>query len=119
MRPAGAEADHQRLLVDPAEAAERLLRRARHDLGAEVEQHEQVAQVGGEERHLVGARDEQLLGAATIASIAGLDRRERETLRAVSSTLTWSAASAVSNSFWSSENSGSRAAGAPVGRPGA
>ena len=32
---------------------------------------------------------------------------ERDVLRAVSSTLTWSAASAVSNSFWSSENSGS------------
>ena len=31
---------------------------------------------------------------------------ERETLRAVSSTLTWSAAIACSNGFWSSENSG-------------
>ncbi len=35
---------------------------------------------------------------------------ERDDLRAVSSTLTWSAASAVSNSFWSSENSGADAA---------
>ncbi len=31
---------------------------------------------------------------------------ERESLRAVSSTLTWSAPSAASNSVWSSENSG-------------
>src|SRR3954449_3426957 len=45
-------------------------------------------------------------GAEAIASIAA-STSERETLRAVSSTLTWSAASAVSNSLWSSENSGS------------
>src|SRR5439155_26656940 len=37
----------------------------------------------------------------------------RETLRAVSSWLRWSAASAVSNSFWSSENSGARDSGVP------
>src|SRR3954471_12372729 len=51
-------------------------------------------------------------GAEAIASIAA-SMSERETLRAVSSTLTWSAASEVSNSLWSSENSGS-ATGAPV-----
>ena len=49
-------------LVDPAQAPERLLRRAGDDLGAEVEQHQQVAQVAGEERHLVGAGDQHLLG---------------------------------------------------------
>ena len=36
----------------------------------------------------------------------------RESLRAVSSTLTWSVASAVSNSVWSSENSGAAATAA-------
>ena len=56
-------------------------------------------------------------GAATIASIACSTVR-RETLRAVSSTLTWSAASDVSNSFWSNANSGA-AAGAPLVGPGA
>jgi hypothetical protein len=40
-----------------------------------------------------------------IASIAA-STWERETLRAVSSTLTWSAAMADSNGLWSSENSG-------------
>ena len=75
------------------------------DLGAQVEQHQQVAQVAGEERHLVGARDQHLLGRRR--SRRSRPRpRERESLRAVSSTLTWSAASAASNSFWSSENSG-------------
>ena len=34
----------------------------------------------------------------------------RDSLRAVSSTFTWSAASAVSNSVWSSENSGAAVA---------
>src|SRR5439155_1316929 len=55
VRPAGREPDHERVLVDPAEAREPLLRRRRDDLAAEVEQHQQVAQVGGEEGHLVGA----------------------------------------------------------------
>ena len=41
-----------------------------------------------------------------IASMAA-STCERETLRAVSSTLTWSAATADSNALWSSENSGS------------
>src|SRR3954452_20928047 len=45
-------------------------------------------------------------GEEAIASIAA-STSERDTLRAVSSTLTWSAASAVSYSLWSSENSGS------------
>src|SRR5438309_2249199 len=40
---AGREPDHQRPLVDPAEAREPLLRRARHHLATEVEQHEEVA----------------------------------------------------------------------------
>src|SRR3954452_7329999 len=39
---------------------------------------------------------------------------ERDILRAVSSTLTWSAPSDVSNSLWSSENSGSTVAFAPA-----
>ena len=43
--------------------------------------------------------------AVAIASIAP-STSERETLRAVSSTLTWSAATACSNGVWSSENSG-------------
>ena len=43
--------------------------------------------------------------AWAIASIAASTSR-RLTRRAVSSTLTWSAATAVSNSLWSSENSG-------------
>src|SRR3954452_17393126 len=45
-------------------------------------------------------------GEEAIASMAA-STSERETLRAVSSTLTWSAASAVSYSLWSRENSGS------------
>src|SRR3954452_10274065 len=43
--------------------------------------------------------------ASAIASIAA-STSERDTLRAVSSTLTWSAATAVSKSLWSSEKSG-------------
>ena len=43
--------------------------------------------------------------AETIASIAA-STSERLSLCAVSSTLTWSAASAASNSVWSRENSG-------------
>ena len=39
-----------------------LLGRAGHDLRAQVEQHQQVAQVAGEERHLVGAGDQHLAG---------------------------------------------------------
>ena len=40
---------------------------------------------------------------------------DRDILRAVSSTLTWSAATAVSKSLWSSEKSGSAdAVGVPV-----
>src|SRR3954466_7138124 len=44
-------------------------------------------------------------GAAAIASMAA-STSERETLRAVSSTLTWSAATACSNGLWSSEKRG-------------
>ena len=104
VRAAGGEADHERALVDPAEPRERLLRGRGRDLGTHVEQHQQVAQVGGEEGHLVGAGDQDPLGVA-IASIAA-STSERETLRAVSSTFTWSAATAGSNGFRSSENSG-------------
>ena len=56
-RPA-RQADHERALVDAPEPRQRLLRRRGGDLGADVEQHQQVAQVGGEERHLVGAGDQ-------------------------------------------------------------
>ncbi len=111
MRAAGGQADDERLIVDPAESAERLLRRACDDFGADVEQHQQVTQVAGEERHLIGARDQDLL-EVTIASIAA-STSERESLWAVSSTLTWSAASAASNSVWSSENSGAARTRAP------
>src|SRR3954471_3723110 len=70
VRTAGRQADDERLVVDAPEPAERLLRRARDELGLEVEQHEQVAQVAGEERHLVGARDQD---AARLAD--RVDRR--------------------------------------------
>ena len=68
------------LVVDPAEPRQRLLRRRGGDLGADVEQHQQVAQVGGEERHLVGAGDQHLLGVA-IASIAASTSRARDLAR--------------------------------------
>src|SRR4051812_9396618 len=58
VRAAGRQADDQRLVVDAPEPAERFLRRARDELGLEVEQHQQVAQVAREDRHLVGARDQ-------------------------------------------------------------
>ena len=63
VRAPGGEADDERARVDPPEAAERLLGGARDDVDAQIEQHQQVAQVAGEERHLVGARHEHLLGA--------------------------------------------------------
>src|SRR3954453_12600074 len=47
----------------------------------------------------------RIRSAVAIASIAP-STSERDTLRAVSSTLTWSAATACSNAVWSSENSG-------------
>src|SRR4051794_6378605 len=53
VRAPGRQADHERLGIDAPEPAQRLLRRARDELGLEVEQHQQVAQVAGEERHLV------------------------------------------------------------------
>ena len=61
MGAAGREADDERVVLDAAEAAERLLRGLDDDLGAEVEQHEQVAQVAREEGHLVGADDDDAL----------------------------------------------------------
>ncbi|MGH9567249.1 MAG: hypothetical protein ACRD4I_14790, partial [Candidatus Angelobacter sp.] len=45
MRPPRREPDHKRLIVDPAEPPERLLRRAGHDLRAKIEQHQQVAEI--------------------------------------------------------------------------
>src|SRR5918911_1363264 len=63
VRAPGGEADHERAVVDPAEPRKPLLARARHDLAAEVEQHQQVPQVAREERHLVGAAQERVLGA--------------------------------------------------------
>ena len=47
----------------------------------------------------------RIRSAPAIASIAP-STSERETRRAVSSTFTWSAATACSNGVWSSENSG-------------
>ena len=59
---------------------ERLLRRAGDDLGAQVEQHQQVAQVGGEERHLVGAGDQDALRAGDRVD-RGLDLGARRLAR--------------------------------------
>ena len=53
MRPAAREADHERVFVDPRQAAKRLLACRRDDLGAQVEQGKEVPEVAGEERHLV------------------------------------------------------------------
>src|SRR3954470_11607042 len=58
VRAAGREADDERVGVDAAELAERLLRRRGDDVGAQVQQREQMAQVGGEEGHLVGPDDQ-------------------------------------------------------------
>ena len=80
MRAAGAEADHERLGVDAAEPGERLLRRRGGDLRAHVEQHQQVAQVGGEERHLVGAGDQHLLVGGDRLD-GGVDLRARDLAR--------------------------------------
>ena len=62
VRPAGAQADHERALIDAAESRQRLLRGAGRDLGPDVEQHEEMAQIAGEERHLVGAGDQDPVG---------------------------------------------------------
>ena len=80
MRAAGGEADHERALVDPPEPRQRLLRRRGGDLGADVEQHQQVAQVGGEERHLVGAGDQDPVGGGDRLDRA-LDLRARDLAR--------------------------------------
>ena len=61
---------------------ERLLRGRGGDLGAHVEQHQQVAQVGGEERHLVRAGDQQLVGGGDRLD-RGLDLRARDLARGV------------------------------------
>src|SRR4051812_19850423 len=62
MRPPGRQADDQRVLVDAPQAAQGLLRRAGDDLGAQVQQHQQVTQVGGEEGHLIRAADQDAVG---------------------------------------------------------
>ncbi len=49
MRPPGGQADDQRPLVDPIQAPEGLLRRARDDLRPQVEQQQQVSKVAGAE----------------------------------------------------------------------
>ena len=61
---------------------QRLLRRRGGDLGADVEQHQQVAQVGGEERHLVGAGDQDPVGGGDRLDRA-LDLRARDLARRV------------------------------------
>jgi hypothetical protein len=58
VRPAGRQADHQRVRVDPAQPAEGLLRRAGDQLGPEVEEHQEVAEVTCEKGHLVGSGDQ-------------------------------------------------------------
>ena len=65
MRAAGREGDDERVLVDAAEPVDRLLARARDDLGADVEQRQQVAQVAGEEGHLVDADDDDAVALAS------------------------------------------------------
>ena len=62
MRAAGGQADDQRAVIDPAQATEGLLRGAGHDLGPQIEQHQQVTQVAGEEGHLVGPGDQHPVG---------------------------------------------------------
>ena len=57
VRAPGREADHHGLVVDAAELCEVLLARRGNDLGAQVEQHQQVTQVAREEGHLVGAAE--------------------------------------------------------------
>ena len=68
----GGEGDHQGVLVDAAEAGDRVLARARDHLGADVEQRQQVAQVAGEEGHLVDPDDHHPVGAGERRD-AGLD----------------------------------------------
>jgi hypothetical protein len=68
--------EHQRALVDARQPPQRVLRRRRGDLGAQVEQHEQVAHVRGEERHLVGADDEHAVGGGDRLH-GGVDLRAR------------------------------------------
>ena len=53
---------HQRLFVDSTEPSQRLLRGTCDDLGAQVQEHQQVAHVAGKKRHLVSARDQHFLG---------------------------------------------------------
>src|SRR5215213_4325231 len=60
---AGREADHHGLVVDPAELGEALLAGRGHHLGAQVQQHQEVAQVAREERHLVRAAEHDALRA--------------------------------------------------------
>ena len=72
MRAAGGEGDHERVLVDARQARDRVLARAGDDLGADVEQRQQVAQVAGEEGELVHADDHHPVRRAERGD-AGLD----------------------------------------------
>ena len=45
VRPPRRQGDDERLGVDPREPPERLLRGARDELGAQVEQHQKVAEI--------------------------------------------------------------------------
>jgi hypothetical protein len=59
---AGRERDDERVLIDPGEPVDRILPGAGHDLGADVEQRQEMAQVAGEERHLVDADEDHAAG---------------------------------------------------------
>src|SRR5687767_11596067 len=74
---AGREADDQRTLLEPAEPGDRVLARAGNDLGADVQQREQVAQVAGEKRELVHAHDHHAGGPGECGD-AGLDLLARQ-----------------------------------------
>ena len=62
MGPARGEDDDERLVVDPPQPLQRLAAGAGDDLRPDVEQAERVAQVAGEEGHLVDADDDDALG---------------------------------------------------------
>ena len=61
MSPARGEGDHEGVLVHPAQSRDRVLARAGDDFGADVEQGEQMAQIAGEERHLIDPDDHHAL----------------------------------------------------------
>jgi hypothetical protein len=59
----GRPAENHGLVVNPAELREALLARRGHHLGAQVEQHQQVAQVARKEGHLIRAAEHDALRA--------------------------------------------------------